>query len=143
MDPHFLSSNAGEIARLGVAEMRLLLSADQGNGSLAAGEFRGAAGPWTVPHTHLDLDEFFYVVDGIFRFTCGDMEMEADAGSFLMVPRRTAHVFTAVTEGKVLVMWSPGGLEQMFLELGRLPPDSITNPAVRAEISQRYDSVPI
>jgi quercetin dioxygenase-like cupin family protein len=143
VDPHFLTGTAGEIARLGIAEMRLLLSGGQTNGSLAAGEFRGTAGPWTVPHTHRDLDEFFYVVDGTFRFTCGELEMEAVPGSFLMVPRRTPHVFSAVTDGKVLVLWSPGGLEQMFLELGHLSPDSITNPAVRAEISKRYDSIPV
>ncbi|HEX9016955.1 MAG TPA: hypothetical protein VF960_13260, partial [Chloroflexota bacterium] len=67
--------------------------------------------------------------------------MEAP-GSFLMVPRRSPHVFSALTAGKVLVLWCPGGLGQMFLELGRLPADSITNPAMRAEISKRYDSIP-
>ena len=36
----------------------------------------------------------------------------------------------------------PGGLEEMFLELGTLPPGSITDPAVRAAISARYDSSP-
>jgi quercetin dioxygenase-like cupin family protein len=143
VDPHFLSGTAGDIAMLGIAEMRLLLSGDQTDGFLAAGEFRGTAGPWTVPHSHRDLDEFFYVVDGTFRFSCGDQEMEAPAGSFLMVPRRTVHVFSAETDGKLLVLWTPGGLEQMFLELGRLSPNSITNPAVRAEISKRYDSIPV
>lgn len=60
-----------------------------------------------------------------------------------MVPRGTRHVFSAATDGVVLVLWTPGGLAQMFLELGRLPADSITDPAIRAEISQRYDSVPV
>jgi quercetin dioxygenase-like cupin family protein len=143
LDPHFRAGTAGEIAKLGIAEMRLLLASDQANGSLAVGEFRGSPGPWTVPHTHRDLDEFFYVVDGALTFTCGDQEFEASAGSFLMVPRRSPHVFSALTDAKVLVLWSPGGLEQMFLELGRLPSESITNPVVRAEIGKRYDSVPL
>jgi len=30
----------------------------------------------------------------------------------------------------------------MFLHLGRLPADSITDPQVRHEISKRFDSVP-
>jgi quercetin dioxygenase-like cupin family protein len=135
--------SAGEVAKLGIAEMRLLLSSEQCNGALAVGEFRGVAGAWTVPHTHRDLDEFFYVVEGTFHFTCNEKELEAPAGSFLMVPRRTAHVFSALTDGMLLVLWSPGGLEQMFLELGRLPAESITNPAARAEISKRYDSRPV
>ena len=142
MDPHFLDATTGEIAKLGIAEMRLLLAGDQVDGSLAVGEFRGSPGAWTVPHAHMNLDEFFYVVEGTFRFTCANNEMDATAGSFLMVPRRASHVFSALTEGKLLVLWSPGGLEQMFLELGRLPADSITNPAVRAEIGKRYDAIP-
>ncbi len=31
----------------------------------------------------------------------------------------------------------------MFLELGALPAETITDPKVRAEIAQRYDSVPV
>ena len=142
MDPYFLDQNAGEIAVLGVAEMRLLLSHKQTNGALAVGQFRGSAGPWTVSHVHRELDEFFYVLDGQFRFTCGSQELNAEPGAFLMVPRGTAHVFTAESDGAILVLWTPGGLEEMFLELGRLPAASLTDPVIRAEMGQRYDSVP-
>ena len=31
----------------------------------------------------------------------------------------------------------------LFLELGRLRADSLTNPDVRAEIAKRHDSVPV
>jgi hypothetical protein len=31
----------------------------------------------------------------------------------------------------------------MFLELGGLPAETITDPKVRAEIAHRYDSVPV
>jgi hypothetical protein len=37
----------------------------------------------------------------------------------------------------------PGGQEEMFYELGGLGADSLRNPAVRAEIAARYDSVPV
>lgn len=143
MQPQFVNENGGEIANLGVAQMRLLLSREQSEGRIAAGEFRGSPGPWTVPHVHQALDEFFYVVDGQFVFTCDDEKYDAGPGSLLMVPRGSRHVFSATTDGTVLVLWTPGGLEQMFLELSRLPADSITNPAVRAEISQRHDSAPV
>ena len=49
-------------------------------------------------------------------------------------------VWTALVDPAALMV--PGGLEEMFLELGTLPPDSITDPAVRAAISARYDSSP-
>jgi len=37
----------------------------------------------------------------------------------------------------------PGGLEEMFFELGALPPNAIRDPAARAAISARYDSIPV
>jgi hypothetical protein len=33
-------------------------------------------------------------------------------------------------------------LEEMSFELGDLPPDGITDPAVRTAISARHDSIP-
>jgi hypothetical protein len=37
----------------------------------------------------------------------------------------------------------PGGLEEMFFELGTLPANAIRDPAARAAISARYDSIPV
>jgi hypothetical protein len=36
----------------------------------------------------------------------------------------------------------PDGLEEMFFELADLPPGSITDPAARAAVSARHDSIP-
>jgi hypothetical protein len=44
--------------------------------------------------------------------------------------------------GRFLTLMVPGGLEEMFFELAGLPPDSITDPAARAAISARHDSIP-
>lgn len=123
--------------------MRLLVAADQSNGALGAGEFSGRAGAWTIPHVHRGLEEYFYVLSGSFRFECGEQTHEAGAGAFLMVPRGTRHVLAATSEqASVLCLWTPGGLEQMFLELARLDPSSLTDPEVRAAVSARHDSVP-
>jgi hypothetical protein len=37
----------------------------------------------------------------------------------------------------------PGGQEDMFYELGELGANSLHDPAVRAAVSGRYDSVPV
>jgi len=42
----------------------------------------------------------------------------------------------------LLTLMVPGGLEEMFFELADLPPDSVTDPAVRSAISARHDSIP-
>jgi mannose-6-phosphate isomerase-like protein (cupin superfamily) len=132
------------IADLGVVRMRLLVPSSEANGSFAAAEFRGAAGPWTIPHVHRGVEESFLVVDGNFRFTVGEREVDAAEGAFVLVPRGTRHVINAGEGGgALLTIWAPGGLERMFLELGELPADSITDPTVRAAIAERHDSVPV
>lgn len=139
----FIEPGHGALADLGVATMRLLIGADQTRGALGVAEFVGRRGAWTVPHQHLGLEECFYVLGGAFAFEAGTEEFEASAGAFVMVPRGTRHVLRAVTdEASLLVLWTPGGLEQMFLELARLDPDSLTDPAARAAVSRRYDSIP-
>jgi quercetin dioxygenase-like cupin family protein len=138
----FTAEADGELARMGVADMRLLLDGSASNGALAVAEFTGKAGTWTVPHLHRETDETFYVLDGTFTFTCDGEDLVATAGSLLHIPRGTTHVFTAETDGALLLLWTPGGLEQMFLELGRSSA-VLTDPAARAAVARRYDSIPV
>lgn len=84
------------------------------------------------------------MLDGSFTFTVGDTEIEATSGMYLLVPRGTAHTIAADEGGgRFLTLMVPGGLEEMFFELGRLPPNAIRDPAARAAISARYDSIPV
>ncbi|MBW3658495.1 MAG: cupin domain-containing protein [Actinobacteria bacterium] len=144
MDAYFLEHGHGESADLGIARMRVVVPQARTDGTLGIAEFRGSEGAWTVPHVHRHMEESFYVLEGTFDFTCGGRTLRADQGDFLLVPRGTPHVMAAGPGGgALLVVFTPGGLEGMFLELGGLPGNSITDPAVRAEIASRYDSVPV
>jgi quercetin dioxygenase-like cupin family protein len=131
---------------LGVAQMRVLASGDVANGgAFALTEFWGTAdGAWTVPHLHRGFEESFFVLDGQFRFQVGEETVEAGPGTYLLVPRGTPHTFSAAPGGgRFLLLMVPGGLEEMFFELGELPPNAIRDQAARAAISARYDSIPV
>ena len=133
-----------ETHRLGIVDFTILAGSDQTDGAFALGEFSGSEGPWTVPHLHADSLEAFYVLDGHFTFTLGQEDFEADPGSFILIPRGTRHLMRAAAGGgRFLTLWTPGGLEQMFVELSRLSPDALRDPAVRTAISARFDSVPV
>jgi quercetin dioxygenase-like cupin family protein len=128
---------------LGIVTVRLLATAEQTNGAFAVGEFSGGEGPWTVPHVHQHTEESFYVLDGAFTFTLDTDETEARPGSFILVPRGTRHALRAAPGGgRLLTLWVPGGLEEMFVELSRMPPGSLRDPEARKAISARFDSVP-
>lgn len=80
--------------------------------------------------------ESFFVLDGTFSFSVGEEQHETTPGSYLLVPRGTAHAISAGSgRGRLLVLMVPGAL-------GTLPPDAIRDPEIRAAISARYDSVP-
>lgn len=140
---HVIEASRGDTFELGNIRMRLLVGMDQTNGAFALGEFAGGEGPWTVLHTHENTEESFYVLDGGFTFTVGDDDFQAGPGSFILVPRSTKHVMRAEPGGgRFLTLWTPGGLEAMFVELSRMPADSLRDPDVRRAISARFDSIP-
>ena len=141
---HTVVPGEGRIVNLGIIQMRVLAAGEATTGrAFTLAEFTGGEGPWTVPHIHRAMEESFFVLDGEFTFAVGEEKIPAGPGTYVLVPRGTRHGFTAGTGGgRFLVLMVPGGLEEMFFELGGLPPDSITDPAVRAAISARHDSIP-
>lgn len=144
MTGHFVPTNDGEHVRLGALSMRVLADRASTNGTFGLVEFRGGAGPWTIPHVHREMEETFYVLDGAFDFLFGTETLRAEAGASLVVPRGTAHMMTAAEGGgALLTLFTPAGLEDMFRALGTLPADSLLDPAARAEIARQFDSVPV
>jgi mannose-6-phosphate isomerase-like protein (cupin superfamily) len=142
---HTVMPGEGRSVDLGVVSMRVLAGGDVTDQAFTLAEFSGSGeGAWTVPHLHRGMEESFFVLDGSFTFTVGDTEIEATSGMYLLVPRGTAHTITAAEGGgRFLTLMVPGGLEEMFFELGQLPPNAIRDPAARAAISARYDSIPV
>jgi quercetin dioxygenase-like cupin family protein len=143
---HVVTTGQGRTVDLGVAQMRVLASGEATNGgAFALTEFSGAGeGAWTVPHLHRGFEESFFVLDGLFTFTVGAEAVEAGPGTYILVPRDTSHTISAARGGgRFLTLMVPGGLEEMFFELGQLPPNAIRDPAARAAVSARYDSIPV
>jgi quercetin dioxygenase-like cupin family protein len=142
---HTVAPDEGQVADLGIVKMRILAAGTQTTDQkFTLVEFAGGEGVWTVPHLHRGMEESFFVLDGEFTFTVGEEKIPAGPGSYILVPRGTPHVMEAGTAGgRFLTLMVPGGLEEMFLELATLPPDSMRDPAARAAVSARYDSVPV
>lgn len=136
----------GRSVDLGVLSMRLLAGVEEDTGgSFSLAEFWGSqGGPWTVPHLHRGFEESFYVLDGAFTFTVAGEVVEAIPGVYVLVPRGTTHTITAAEGGgRFLTFMAPGGNEEMFFALAELGPDALRDPAARAAISARFDSVPV
>lgn len=68
-------------------------------------------------HVHPNTDESFYVADGEATFQLGDRELPLTSGSFVFVPRGTAHTVWVSGDGPVrgLIVISPGDAVHEFV----------------------------
>src|SRR6266481_9720019 len=75
--------------------------------SFIIAEWRDAGGAMDPPrliaprHVHFSDDEAWYVLEGTLRIQVGDREMEARAGSSVLVPRGTPHTYWNPEPGPV------------------------------------------
>jgi mannose-6-phosphate isomerase-like protein (cupin superfamily) len=87
-------------------------------------------------HVHGDEDEMWYILEGHFRFRAEERMLDAPLGSFVFVPRGTRHCFQNISDNdaRILVMFTPAGMEAFFEAHAALPPGPV-DPAVYREIA--------
>ena len=85
-----------------------------------------APGDGPPVHTHAVEDEMWQVLEGTLRFRLGEHDAEAPAGTFVFVPRGTPHAFVNVgaEPARILVMFTPAGMERFFDAFAALPDDA-------------------
>jgi quercetin dioxygenase-like cupin family protein len=117
------AARPGEGERLWIVgdTMTFKATAADTRGGLLLLENLTAPGGGPPPHVHTREDEFFYVLDGTFEIRIGDEAHTLSAGGFAFVPRGTVHNFRNVVdrESRILIGFTPGGIEGFFRESGR------------------------
>ncbi|MFX0579015.1 cupin domain-containing protein [Nocardia nepalensis] len=93
------------------------VSGADSDGQVTVMEMAMPAGFGPPPHTHPG-GESVYVLDGTARFNIGDEVVEAGPGSFLHIPAGTVENFEPTSDLRLLVAYTPGGIDKFFLELG-------------------------
>lgn len=87
-------------------------------------------------HLHKYRDEIFEVLEGRFLFQCADDTFAVSPGTTVVVPRGVAHTWANISPSPARLLFSfvPGGIDDLFEEIGKTPPDCW------AELSQRHDT---
>ncbi|MEY2513318.1 MAG: hypothetical protein QOJ89_676 [bacterium] len=92
--------------------------------------FESAAPPGAGPprHVHEHSEECIYVLEGDVRVSIGDEVRSAPAGAFAFIPRGCPHTWRNVGSGhaRLLVVFSPAGIERFFDEFDALPAGAAT-----------------
>ena len=110
--------------------LTMYATAQQTGGAFSLMEERLPRGAEPPPHVHHREDESFFLLDGELTVRVGDETFSARPGSFVYCPRDVPHLLTVESdEVRMLTLCTPGGVEQLFVELGEpattrtLPPD--------------------
>lgn len=97
----------------------------------------------TSLHTHIDCDEWFFVIDGEFKFQVGDETLRLKAGDSLLGPLGVPHAFVKTSEGtaRLIVMHQPAGnMEEYFRTTSQLTDSQLADqsPEVRRARAEKY-----
>ena len=115
-----LEPNKGKhIAIVGDINTILAFKEDTG-GTYSFIEAKVFPGGGPIPHIQTREHEGFYVVEGQIIFNVDEQRIEAKPGTFVNIPPNVLHSFKNETNenAKMIIVLSPAGLEQFFVEVG-------------------------
>jgi mannose-6-phosphate isomerase-like protein (cupin superfamily) len=101
------------------AEQRIKVDAAATRGAYGLLEFSvpaGARGP--LPHVHHRHEEALYILEGEAVIRYADQAVHVGAGSFVLIPSGVVHSHSnpGTAANRYLVIFSPGGMEEYFVE---------------------------
>lgn len=97
----------------------LLVTGEDTGGRFALVELTQTRGSGAPLHIHTHEDELVYVLEGRVTFYKGGERLDCPTGSHVLLPRGCEHSYQVESnEARLLVMVSPAGLENLYLDLG-------------------------
>jgi quercetin dioxygenase-like cupin family protein len=92
-------------------------------------------------HVHHSQGEAIHVAEGRFKVRVGDEEAILEKGGFAFMPAGLPHAFLNLTgeDAEIIVVFTPGGGDQFFAELGPLTRNGTPDRAEVAACFERHD----
>lgn len=117
-------------------QMAIRIHSTQVGGAVSIMEARvpGFSGP--PRHFHKDREEIFEVLEGTFRFQCGDDEFDVTPGTSVVIPRGVPHAWANIGPdvARIMFTFAPGGVDDFFVKIGQTPPEGWQ------ELSESHDT---
>ncbi|MGH9245257.1 MAG: cupin domain-containing protein [Acidimicrobiales bacterium] len=132
MKPYALGRDEGDAIWMFEALDTIKADAEQTGGGFSLVEFLDFEGSSVPVHVNECWDAGFYILEGDYTFLVGDDDMEAAPGTWLFVPRQTAHAWRCrSTKGRLLNVTIPGGFEAFYRHVGESVTDRTQLPPTR------------
>jgi len=132
----------------GLGEARILVDDKGAGGAWWLGTFREDPGFMTLLHLHPQMDEYFFVLQGVLSVVIDGAWHDLKAGTFALVPRGTAHAQGNTGNEPVHFVGggSAGAFARFFMELDGIAKRVVPGPQFGAEIAKimpKYDTTPL
>jgi mannose-6-phosphate isomerase-like protein (cupin superfamily) len=145
-DVSVVGPDGGEAIQLGPTRMRILEDGSTTGHRLGIGEITLAPRTDGPPqHRHARHDEGFYVVSGTARFTVGERDYDAPAGTLVMIPPGAPHTFANPTDAITVLLntFTPDLYVQYFRDLRNMIADGrALTPDVTVQAMHPYATEP-
>jgi quercetin dioxygenase-like cupin family protein len=140
--PYLVEPAGGKVVLEGTVGVITKIPGTATNGVISIVEHPVAARAIVPPHVHQDHDEWSYILEGRIGARVGDDEFIAEAGSYILKPRRIPHVFwnPGDSPARILEIITPSGLEEMFARFGELGARGELTPETMGETAAQYGS---
>jgi quercetin dioxygenase-like cupin family protein len=136
MLPKIIRNTEGKVLMGG--RQTIKLAADDTDWKMSVTVSVVPAGAGVPYHIHQNEDETFEVINGELEITVNGKVDVLKTGDIVFMPKRIPHGFKALKDTNMVVTLTPGGAEQMFVELAALPPGPPDMQRV-TQIAGRYD----
>jgi mannose-6-phosphate isomerase-like protein (cupin superfamily) len=132
----------GKVVREGPVGAIIKIPGTATNGVISIVEHPVAPRILVPPHVHQDNDEWSYILEGRIGVRIGDDEFIAEAGSYVLKPRRIQHTFWNPDDrpARILEIITPSGLEEMFARFGELGARGELTPETMGATAAQYGS---
>jgi len=154
--PFFLDDGDGERSAVFDSLVTVLLSKDETDGQFGVFTMRQPKGDLIVPHSHVDVHEIFYVVEGAARVFVEHADGRQESkllgpGDFGYVPAGIVHSYRGEAEYTKILGVCTGGFERFFQALGELTDERdvpltepfTPSPEQMQEAFSRYRNIPL
>jgi quercetin dioxygenase-like cupin family protein len=92
-------------------------------------------------HLHTRSFQTCYVIEGNGEFLVGDELFEAKQGACIHIPPGVAHRVGSKNGMRMLMVYSPPGLEGMMKAMYALTKEQLSDAALTAKIAREHDTV--
>jgi mannose-6-phosphate isomerase-like protein (cupin superfamily) len=139
--PFIVQPGDGQRLDLGNFEVVVLASGSATSDSFSLLQTQSEPPDFGPPmHIHHDAAEAFFVLEGTYLMYLDDQQVECPPGTFVYVPRGTAHTFKVISEapGKKLNLFAPAAMQGFFEELAAAESEGSVTPEDLDLISGRH-----